>query len=375
MDAVVDDLTNYLGPDPNAEGDGGLTKVYSLTAGQTWTLKPTLLLDTTFGFARQDQDVLGPDFNAGNFGLDVLRIPGTNDQGFTDQRYAGYPVFNTGLSAVGNRDSWNPIFRDERTYSLAANMTKMAGRHDIRGGYTLNYLYLDHWQPESNNPRGNFNFAGNATALNGGQASNFYNTYAAFLLGLTSSVGKSVQNELMTGREWQHAMYVRDRWNVNPKLTLDFGVRWEYYPIMTRADGRGLERLDLNTLEMILGGRGGNEKNVGLKASWDNFAPRLGAIYRLNEETVLRSGYGITYNAMGWARPMRGDQNYPITLSANFTQPLTFGFYNRLEQGIPDHPRPRSEHRPRAASQLGGDLDARAGQHRSRDGADMERRG
>ncbi len=220
-------------------------------------------------------------------------------------------------------------------YSLAANVTKMAGRHDIRGGYTLNYLYLDHWQPESNNPRGNFNFAGNATALSGGQASNFYNTYAAFLLGLTSSVGKSVQNELMTGREWQHAMYVRDRWNVNPKLTLDFGVRWKYYPIMTRADGRGLERLDLNTLEMILGGRGGNEKNVGLKASWDNFAPRLGAIYRLNEETVLRSGYGITYNAMGWARPMRGDQNYPITLSANFTQPLTFGFYNRLEQGIP----------------------------------------
>ena len=65
-------------------GDGGFTKVYSLTAGQTWTLKPTLLLDTTFGFARQKQDVLGPDFNAGNFGLDVLGIPGTNDQGTGD---------------------------------------------------------------------------------------------------------------------------------------------------------------------------------------------------------------------------------------------------------------------------------------------------
>ena len=56
-------------------GDGGFTKVYSLTAGQTWTLKPTLLLDTTFGFARQKQDVLGPDFDAGNFGLDVPRHP------------------------------------------------------------------------------------------------------------------------------------------------------------------------------------------------------------------------------------------------------------------------------------------------------------
>ncbi|HEY7502176.1 MAG TPA: TonB-dependent receptor [Vicinamibacterales bacterium] len=341
MDATVDDLTNYLGPDPNASGDGGFTKVYSFTAGQTWTLKPTLLLDTTFGFARQKQDVLGPDFDAGNFGLDVLGIPGTNDQSFASQtfreRYAGYPVFNTGLSAVGNRDGWNPIFRDERTYSIAANLSKLAGRHDIRGGYTMNFLYLDHWQPESDNPRGAFNFAGNAAALNGGQTSNFYNTYAAFLMGLTSQVSKSVQADLMTGREWQHALYLRDRWNLNPKLTLDLGVRWEYYPIMTRADGRGMERLDLasNPLQMILGGRGDNPKDVGLKPGKDNFAPRLGAIYRLNEETVFRGGYGITYNAMGWARPMRGDLNYPIVVFARFTTPETFGFYNRLDEGIP----------------------------------------
>jgi hypothetical protein len=336
MDAVVDDLTNYLGPDPAAEGDGGFTKVYSVTAGQTWTLTPTVLLDTTFGFARQKQDVLGPDFNAGNYGLDVLGIPGTNDQGLGDQRYAGYPVFNTGFSAVGNRDGWNPIFRDERTYSLAANVSKVAGRHDIRAGYSVNFLYLDHWQPESNNPRGNFSFAGNATVLAGsGQNANFYNTYAAFLMGLVSTAAKSVQNELMTGREWQHAVYVRDRWNVSPRLTLDLGLRWEYYPIMTRADGRGLERLDLDTLEVIIGGRGGNPKNVGLDAGLDNLAPRVGAVYRLNDKTVLRSGYGITYNAMGWARPMRGDLNYPVTIFSNFTQPEQFLWYGRLEQGIP----------------------------------------
>ena len=97
MNAVVDDLTNYLGPDPNATGDGGVTKVYQATAGQTWTLKPTLLMDMTFGFGRQNQTVLGPDFNAGNYGLDVLGIPGTNDQGIGDQRYAGYPQFNMGF--------------------------------------------------------------------------------------------------------------------------------------------------------------------------------------------------------------------------------------------------------------------------------------
>ena len=218
MNAVVDDLTNYLGPDPNASGDGGKTKVYQLTAGQTWTLSPTLLMDTTFGFSRQKQDVLGPDFNAGNFGLDTLGIPGTNDQGIGDQRYAGYPEFRFGgttsgfFSQLGNRDGWNPIFRDERTYSIAHNVTKIKGQHDFRGGYFLNYLYLDHWQPETGNPRGRFDFLPNTTGLRGGQTANFYNAYAAFLLGQVGQAQKSVQNELMTAREWQHALYFRDRW-------------------------------------------------------------------------------------------------------------------------------------------------------------------
>jgi outer membrane receptor protein involved in Fe transport len=64
------------------------------------------------------------------------------------------------------------------------------------------------------------------------------------MLGLVGNVNKSVQNELMTAREWQHAFFVRDRWNVNSKLTLDLGMRYELYPIMTRANGRGLDRLD-----------------------------------------------------------------------------------------------------------------------------------
>jgi hypothetical protein len=337
MDAVVDDLSNYLGTPSNTEvdNDGGFTKVYSLTHGQTWTISSTMLLDATFGYARQKQDVYGPDFNVGNFGLDVLGIPGTNDAGLGDSRYAGYPVFNTGFSAVGNRDGWNPIFRDERTYSLATNLSKNLGRHDLRTGYSVNFLYLDHWQPESGNPRGTFSFAGNATALRGGQVSNLFNTYAAFLMGLTSSVGKSVQNELMTSREWQHAFFFRDRWTPTSKLTLDLGFRWEYYPLMTRADGRGLERLDLDTLEVIIGGRGGNPKNVGLEAGLDNIAPRLGAIYRLNQDTVLRAGYGVTFNNMGWGRPVRGDLQYPITLATTFTQPLQFMYYNRLANGIP----------------------------------------
>jgi hypothetical protein len=348
MNAVVDDLTNYLGPKPDAEGDGGFTKVYQLTSGQTWTLRPTLLMDTTFGFSRQKQDVYGPDFNAGNFGLDVLGIPGTNDQGTGDQRYAGYPDFRlttpvgSGFSQLGNRDGWNPIFRDERTYSIATNLTKVAGQHDLRGGYFLNFLYLDHWQPETNNPRGRFEFNGGTTALNGGpQTNNFYNQYASFLLGLIGNVSKSVQNELMTAREWQHALYFRDRWTPGPKLTFDLGLRWEYYPIMYRANGRGIDRLDLDNpdfnrrLDVIIAGKGGNPQSNSLKPGLNNFAPRLGGVYRISDNAVARAGYGLTYNAQGWARPMRGGNDYPVTIATQFFNNDPFAYYGTFQQGLP----------------------------------------
>jgi hypothetical protein len=342
MNANVDDLTNYLGPDPNASGDGGFTKVYQATAGQTWTLSSTMLMDMTFGYGRQDQHVYGPDFQAGNYGLTTLGIPGTNDQGSGDARYAGYPVFNTGFSAVGNRDGWNPIFRDERTYSLSTNISKLKGRHDFRGGYLMNFFYLDHWQPETGNPRGQFDFNSATTRLNGGQGSSGpYNQYAAFLLGYVGTAAKSVQNEVMTAREWQHSFYARDRWTPTSKLTLDLGLRYELYPIMHRADGRGVDRLDISNpdftkrLDVLLAGRGDNPQNNGMSMSWNNVAPRLGAIYRVNEVTVLRAGYGVTYNATPWARAVRGDNDYPITIAASFPNVDTFGFSRTLAQGIP----------------------------------------
>ena len=136
----------------------------------------------------------------------------------------------------------------------------------------------------------------------------------------------------MTGREWQHGFFVRDRWTVSSKLTLDLGMRWEYYPIMQRAD-RGIERLDFNTLEILLGGRGGNPTNLGLEAAKNNFAPRLGAVYRMNEDTVLRTGFGVTYNPIPWSRPMRGF--YPLTIAQSYFNDNNFLPFASLSQGIP----------------------------------------
>jgi hypothetical protein len=325
----------YLGVDGGGNGD---TKVYQPTVGQTWTLSPTLILDSTFGFSRQKQNVQASDFNLGNIGTDVFGIPGTNG---SDPRYAGFPQFQIGptgalgFSNLGNSDGWNPLYRDERTYNFTTNLTKIVGNHDIRFGYSMNHFYMDHWQPEIGNPRGQFIYNGTATALAasaGGQTPNAYNQFAQFLLGLNTSAGRSIQYELMTAREWQHGFFVRDRWQVNAKSTLDLGLRYEYYPLMHRAN-RGIEQVDLSTMTVLLGGVGGNPENLNIHVSKTLFAPRLGYVYRLNDDTVFRTGYGLTYNPLPFSRPLRG--YYPLTLASNNTTTNTFGWFDTLAQGIP----------------------------------------
>ena len=338
MNAVVDDLFTF--PIGSSDDDGCDTKVHLITGGQTWSFGRSLLLDSAVGVSIMDQFCSAGDFGLGMLGLDY-GIPGTNDQGRSDPRYAGMPEFRTGFQALGNSPTWTPTYRDEGTTSVSSNVTKVASNHEFRFGYRLDYLHLDNWQPERANPRGRFDFAGNATRTfgTGSQAANFYNTYASFLLGLVGTARKSYQYELFTGREWQHAMYVRDRWSVNQKITLDLGVRWEYYPVMSRAD-RQIEMMDRDTLDVLIGGVGGNPKNMGLVAPKDSFAPRIGGVYRLNNETVFRTGYGVTLDARGMSaqEAFRGDFSYPLVLNGLF-QPVagtsTFGWYGTLNQGIP----------------------------------------
>jgi len=369
-------------PQPHLGYDGtltGETTVQQYTFGETWTINSTTVFDATLGISRMTQTAEESDISLGQYGREVLGTPGMNGgTNFADdRRYGGIPGFLMrcaggpmapmvrnqcgcwcGFSVVGNLNGWDPVERDERTYSVASNLTKVKGSHELRLGYQVNKLRMDHWQPIGVGPRGYMQAATNATGLNrGGQNPNIYNAYASLLLGLIDAAGTSVQYELMTTREWQHNMYARDRWQMNNKLTLDLGLRYEYYPLMTRAD-RGIERVlgasDLvsarglaqNTSALtpdasgvlrptvLLGGRGDVPEDLGLSVSGTLFAPRLGAVYRLNAKSVIRSGYGITYNPLPFSRPLRGF--YPLSIGAAYFANHPYGWQTTLEEGIPD---------------------------------------
>ena len=340
MDATVSNLQKL-----SFDGGGlGNTKTWVGTIGQTISASRSLVIDTTFGYSLLDQWGYGPDYGT-NYGLQV-GVPGTNGP---DIRQSGMPVWGNGMSAQGSTDSWNPYTRFDPTYTTSANVTKLAGAHSIRFGGAVDHQAMNHWQPEfgGTGPRGRLDFSGNLTGLRSGpQSPNFYNQYASFLLGLTSQVQKAIQWEEMKTREWRYGFYFGDRWQAHRDLTLDLGVRYEYFPLVTRADGRGVERLDTTNMQVLRGGIGDVPQNVGLRTRKADFAPRLGIAWRANQLTVLRTGYGLTYNPLPFARPLRGA--FPLTIHNTYVSLNSWQPFGTLSQGIPEFtgPGPDESHAP-----------------------------
>jgi hypothetical protein len=334
--------------------DGGVGDGHTLAGiGQTYTVSPTFLIDGTLGWTRFGQNVQPPDLGT-NYGKDVLGLPGTNGP---DPKESGLPYFTLGsdYSGLGNTEGWNPLFRNDQSYTFNTNASWMKGPHEIRFGFDFIHHLMNHWQPElGDGPRGEFDSGNAITSLNtaalassggfqGGTPSfeNGWNGLASFLLGAPASSGKSSQFIKMNSFENQFALYVRDRWRVTPKLTLSLGLRWELYPTRTRSAGMGVESYDPTTNEVLVGGRGGIPQDAGVGYSKRLFAPRVGFAYQMGNSTVIRSGYGITFHSHPWgAQALRGW--YPLTLVAVFNgvngyQPVTTD-PAYVAAGVPNQP-------------------------------------
>jgi Carboxypeptidase regulatory-like domain/TonB dependent receptor len=269
-------------------------RVQVFGAGVTYTFTPYLLMDVNAGYTRQRLGAENVDLGT-NFGLDVLKIPGTNGP---DRLQGGIPSFQIGgFANLGNANTGNPfLFRDNQ-YVLAANLSWIKGPHGIRFGVDYQNQQINHFQPQGGTfqtVRGTFQFNGNSTRLQNGPTpgDTRFNSWADFLLGLPSGAGKVDQLRNPNSIYMQsYALYARDHWQATRNLTLNYGLRWERYPFPDK-DNTGINRFDPISGNVLTGGLSGVPRDTGASSGPGQFLPRFGIAYRFKEKTVIRAGYG-----------------------------------------------------------------------------------
>jgi Carboxypeptidase regulatory-like domain/TonB dependent receptor-like, beta-barrel len=338
-----------LGGDPiggSSNPGHGHGNTFRFTVMGTYAFSPTVVLDAHYGWARQGTASEQPGLGK-KIGSDVLGIPGTNGPRAFE---SGWPEFqfNQGddYATLGVPNNFMPYYRQDPQHQYVANLSVMKGRHSLRFGADVYHMALAEAQAEflgfAYGAQGGFNFDRGpslrceAAAPGGGcnqvSSDSRGNSFATFMLGQPTVASRTLQvPDVYHIGVRLIGLYARDRWNITPKLTLDYGVRWEYFPTPTRND-RGIEFYDAATNKVQLCGVGQVPDNCGATVSKKLFAPRLGLAYRPRNTWVIRAGYGITndpYEGLEFVRA-----NHPILIALT-SQTLNSLFpVSPLSQGI-----------------------------------------
>jgi hypothetical protein len=261
--------------------------------GGDYQLKPSLLTDFRLGFFRlrvNTQKYDNTDFAT------KLGMPGLNVNEFSQ----GAPAFYvTNLSSLGSGLNVNrcncDLIQLENQFQVVDNWTKIIGNHSVRFGADLRYLqqYRVEGAP---NQAGELTFASSFTS-NPSQSVPGGLGLATLLLGQTTSFQRFIQHiGNAEDREKEVFSYVQDTWRATDKFTLTYGLRWDiYFPQTVNGKAKG-SNLDLNTGELLVAGYPGIGTNMNVETSFKTFSPRLGIAYQMHRNTVLRLGYGRSYD-------------------------------------------------------------------------------
>jgi hypothetical protein len=276
---------------------------------------PTLIAEVRAGVNRYRNDAQQVGY--GQKTADSLGIPGVNVSDWT----SGPPQIaldNFGDPFIGFSASL-PWIRSETNILLTNTWTKTHGNHTIKWGGEMRRVRDDLLQTQTVNPRGRYQFS-TAQTSNKVDPTSFTNSFASFLLDVPNAAGRDFPVFFPAYRAWQFFAFVQDKWVVTPKLTIDLGLRWEFYPPATPAHAGGFSQFDPTGDNLVIAGVGNNPSNLGLKKHWKDFGPRFGIAYRLNDKTVIRTGFGISFS------PFPDNTyayNYPIKQNNVFSQPST----------------------------------------------------
>jgi outer membrane receptor protein involved in Fe transport len=311
-----------VGFGPGGLAGSSIVHNYSLASGVTKTFSSTLLADFRFGYFKYNPNTHKPD--EGKTPMNDVGIPNANlgdrfTSGWGEFDFNGnnnntVPVFGDGLGVARCNC---PLIENEQQFQWVTNWTKIHGNHQFKFGADVRYAE-NLRVPSDSNRTGVYNFTDGNSSNNGSGGVAF----ASFLLGATRSVSRFVSTSTNAAERQRRMFYYgEDSWRATSKLTVNYGLRWEvYFPEYVNGTARG-GFANIVQGEERVAGIGGIGLNGNIGNDWHAFAPRVGFAYQLREKTVVRMGYGRSYD-MGVFGSNFGHavtQNLPV-LAAQLSQ-------------------------------------------------------
>lgn len=264
-----------------------------------WIVRPNLVDHTSLGFNRFR---VGSLPSAEDFGWPAkIGFKGVNQNGL-------FPWFQSSESnqsfGVGGIN-----FDAQNNFDLNESLSWIKGRHTIKFGFE--YLKMQSNDVSPGVDSGGMMFSSNETGLPGPPQFTTGSAWASFLLGLADSGRVSVHTSDSRERSGYWAGYAQDDFKITPRLTLNYGLRYELYRPTVDAHNR-LSWMDPILPNPALGGFPGTmvfatpERRTGVDQYAKSIGPRLGFAYQWSDKTVARASYGIFWAAGGYVRANRG---------------------------------------------------------------------
>ncbi len=272
------------------------TQVTQLTTqgmalNETHIFRANLVNEVRAGFARTTPFTRQSDF--GHQPATALGIQGVNISEFS----SGLPNINiadfTGLSGG---PGFLPAKPRETHYQAEDGVAWTLGRHQTKFGYRyVRRLTSTYTGPPGGGPRGDMTFGRNFT---NDPVTNTQGTGLATMLTgyISGGGGRSILLEPYYTTNHEHAVYFQDDWKATRQLTLNLGVRWDFFVPDKEIRDR-IVNFDRTNLQLAYAGEGGISRTAGKETRHGNIAPRVGLAYDLggSGKTIIRSGFGISY--------------------------------------------------------------------------------
>ena len=341
----------FLGGPANSSFEGtGVAASYSTGFNYDHVFSPTLFTEARFGVAHLRNSATQSDY--GKSDATTLGIPGNGPNG-TDNTpqasgQAAFSLNNFSSMLIGYSVSL-PWLRAESNIDFANNWTNIRGNHTLKAGFDVRRVRDDLLQGNVNAAAGEFYFNEKTTSIPVGAASfngsstGQANDMASELFDVPYQVGQDTNSTFPCYRQTWLFFFLSDKWQLNHKTTLDLGLRYELYPPATPRKAGGFVNYNPTNDSLVIAGEDGNPSNLGMQTDYKNLAPRIGLSYRASEQTVIRSGFGISYvplvdNSYAYNYPIKTSTDY--NSSQSYGPALNNGVIVNYQTGVPITPSP-----------------------------------